>query len=62
MNPKPVLNAGSDTEGAALWAWAMHDASKGAASIVTMKLIVRRPEFACIIWVAPPYLSSLRLL
>src|ERR1700722_8628569 len=54
VNPKPALNAGSDAEWPALWAWAMHDTSKDAADIVTMKLVFRRLKFPCMIRVMTP--------
>nr|HEV8012143.1 hypothetical protein [Bradyrhizobium sp.] len=60
-NPKPGLNAGSDAEGAVPWARARHVTSKGPADIVTMKPILRRLEFPCIIWVAPPNPSLMTL-
>jgi hypothetical protein len=54
VNPKPVLNTGSDPESRARWAWAMHDTSKDAADIVTMTLILRKLKFPCMIWVMTP--------
>jgi hypothetical protein len=61
LNPKPVLNAGSDAEGPVPWAWAMHDSGKDAANIVTTKPVLRKFEFPCIIWITPPNPSWMTL-
>jgi hypothetical protein len=52
VNRKPVLNPGSDLEGAALWACAMHDSGSDAANIVAIKLIFRSFKFPRI-WIMP---------
>jgi hypothetical protein len=61
VNPKPVLNTGLDAESPAFWAWAVHNTSKDATDIVTMKLVFRRLKFPCMIGAMPPFFDKFAL-